>query len=219
MIIAIDGPAGAGKSTIAKLLAEKLGIVYLDTGAMYRAAGLKALGAGISFSDEKAVKEMLDNTALDVVQRQGGQRVFLDGRDVTESIREHKVSKAASDISAVPCVRYKMVELQREIASRRDTVLDGRDIGTFVLPGADFKFFLTASIDERAKRRYKELKAKGENCTLKTVAEDIAKRDYNDSHRALAPLRKAADAVEIDTTSMSVEEVAEKITAIIGAGK
>jgi cytidylate kinase len=219
MIIAIDGPAGAGKSTIAKLLAAKLGIVYLDTGAMYRAAGLKALETGVSFSDENAVKEMLDNTTFDVVQRQGGQRVYLDGRDVTDSIREHKVSKAASDISAVPCVRYKMVELQREIASRRDTVLDGRDIGTFVLPGADFKFYLTASIEERAQRRYKELKAKGESCTLEKVAEDIAARDYNDSHRALAPLKKADDAVEIDTTSLSVEAVAEKITAIIGAGK
>ncbi len=219
MIIAIDGPAGAGKSTIAKLLAAKLGIVYLDTGAMYRAAGLKALETGVSFSDENAVKEMLDNTTFDVVQRQGGQRVYLDGRDVTDSIREHKVSKAASDISAVPCVRYKMVELQREIASRRDTVLDGRDIGTFVLPGADFKFYLTASIEERAQRRYKELMAKGESCTLEKVAEDIAARDYNDSHRALAPLKKADDAVEIDTTSLSVEAVAEKITAIIGAGK
>ena len=216
MKIAIDGPAGAGKSTIAKLLAKKLGILYLDTGAMYRAVGLKAIENGIDVTDETAVKKMLDSTTVDVKSEEGVQHVYLDGKDVTGKIREHRVSKAASDISAVPCVRYKMVDLQREIAARCDTVLDGRDIGTFVLPNAEYKIFLTASVAERARRRYEELKAKGEECTLESVASDIEKRDYNDSHRALAPLRKADDAVEIDTTDLSIEEVADKITALIG---
>lgn len=216
MIIAIDGPAGAGKSTIAKLLAKKLGILYLDTGAMYRAVGLKAVENGVDISDEDAVKKMLDSTTVDVKICDSVQRVYLDGQDVTGRIREHRVSKAASDISAVPCVRYKMVELQREIASRCDTVLDGRDIGTFVLPNAEYKIFLTASVAERARRRYEELKAKGEDCTLESITADIEKRDYNDSHRALAPLRKADDAVGIDTTNLTIEEVADKLTALIG---
>lgn len=216
MKIAIDGPAGAGKSTIAKLLAKKLGILYLDTGAMYRAVGLKAIENGVDVTDETAVKKMLDSTTVDVKSEEGVQHVYLDGKEVTGKIREHRVSKAASDISAVPCVRYKMVDLQREIAARCDTVLDGRDIGTFVLPNAEYKIFLTASVAERARRRYEELKAKGEECTLESVASDIEKRDYNDSHRALAPLRKADDAVEIDTTDLSIEEVADKITALIG---
>lgn len=216
MIIAIDGPAGAGKSTIAKLLAAKLGILYLDTGAMYRAVGLKALNSGVSVTDEAAVEAMLKNTKVDVSVENGVQLVFLDGADVSAEIREHRVSKAASDISAVPCVRYKMVELQREIAKKRDTVLDGRDIGTFVLPGAEHKFFLTASVDERAKRRYNELIKKGESCEFDKIKADITERDYNDTHRALAPLKKADDAVEVDTTKLSIDEVVSVLLAAIG---
>lgn len=216
MIIAIDGPAGAGKSTIAKLLAAKLYILYLDTGAMYRAVGLKALNSGVSVTDEAAVEKMLKNTKVDVSVENGVQRVFLDGTDVSAEIREHRVSKAASDISAVPCVRYKMVELQREIAKKRDTVLDGRDIGTFVLPNAEHKFFLTASVDERAKRRYNELIKKGESCELSKIKADITERDYNDTHRALAPLKKADDAVEVDTTNLSIDEVVNVLLAAIG---
>lgn len=219
MNIAIDGPAGAGKSTIAKLLAAKLGILYLDTGAMYRAVGLKALNTGVDISDEAAVEKMLAETKIDVTQENGVQHVYLDGNDVSSAIRENAVSKAASDISAVPCVRYKMVELQREIASRCDTVLDGRDIGTFVLPNAEYKIFLTASAEERAKRRYAELKAKGSTLTLEQIKDDIVKRDYNDSHRALAPLKKADDATEVDTTAMSIDDVVGRIYAIIGAKK
>lgn len=219
MNIAIDGPAGAGKSTIAKLLAAKLGILYLDTGAMYRAVGLKALNAGVDISDAAAVEKMLADTKIDVTQENGVQHVYLDGNDVSSAIRENAVSKAASDISAVPCVRYKMVELQREIASRCDTVLDGRDIGTFVLPNAEYKIFLTASAEERAKRRYAELKAKGSTLTLEQIKDDIVKRDYNDSHRALAPLKKADDATEVDTTAMSIDDVVGRIYAIIGAKK
>lgn len=219
MNIAIDGPAGAGKSTIAKLLAAKLGILYLDTGAMYRAVGLKALNTGVDISDEAAVEKMLADTKIDVTQENGVQHVYLDGNDVSSAIRENAVSKAASDISAVPCVRYKMVELQREIASRCDTVLDGRDIGTFVLPNAEYKIFLTASSEERAKRRYAELKAKGSTLTLEQIKDDIVKRDYNDSHRTLAPLKKADDATEVDTTAMSIDDVVGRIYAIIGAKK
>lgn len=219
MNIAIDGPAGAGKSTIAKLLAAKLGILYLDTGAMYRAVGLKALNTGVDISDEAAVEKMLADTKIDVTQENGVQHVYLDGNDVSSAIRENVVSKAASDISAVPCVRYKMVELQREIASRCDTVLDGRDIGTFVLPNAEYKIFLTASAEERAKRRYAELKAKGSTLTLEQIKDDIVKRDYNDSHRTLAPLKKADDATEVDTTAMSIDDVVGRIYAIIGAKK
>lgn len=216
MNIAIDGPAGAGKSTIAKLLAAKLRILYLDTGAMYRAVGLKALNTDVDISDAAAVEKMLANTEIDVRQENGVQHVYLDGKDVSTDIRENKVSKAASDISAVPCVRYKMVELQREIASKCDTVLDGRDIGTYVLPNAEHKIFLTASAEERAKRRYAELKAKGSDLSLEQIRDDIVKRDYNDSHRALAPLKKADDATEVDTTSMTIDEVVEKICAVIG---
>ena len=219
MNIAIDGPAGAGKSTIAKLLAAKLGILYLDTGAMYRAVGLKALNTGVDISDEAAVEKMLADTKIDVTQENGVQHVYLDGNDVSSAIRENAVSKAASDISAVPCVRYKMVELQREIASRCDTVLDGRDIGTFVLPNAEYKIFLTASAEERAKRRYAELKAKGSTLTLEQIKDDIVKRDYNDSHRTLAPLKKADDATEVDTTAMSIDDVVGRIYAIIGVKK
>lgn len=219
MNIAIDGPAGAGKSTIAKLLAAKLGILYLDTGAMYRAVGLKALNTGVDISDAAAVEKMLADTEIDVTQENGVQHVYLDGNDVSSVIRENAVSKAASDISAVPCVRYKMVELQREIASRCDTVLDGRDIGTFVLPNAEYKIYLTASAEERAKRRYAELKAKGSTLTLEQIKDDIVKRDYNDSHRALAPLKKADDATEVDTTAMSIDDVVGRIYAIIGAKK
>lgn len=216
MIIAIDGPAGAGKSTIAKLLAKELNILYLDTGAMYRAVGLKALKSGTSISDAAAVESMLTKTQVDVTVENGIQHVYLDGEDVSTEIREHSVSKAASDISAVPCVRYKMVELQREIAAKSDTILDGRDIGTFVLPNAEHKIFLTASVDERASRRYKELIEKGVDCKLDDIKADIAARDYNDSHRALAPLKKAADAVEVDTTGMSIPQVVTEIKKIIG---
>ena len=212
MIIAIDGPSGAGKSTVAKLLAKNLGITYLDTGAMYRAVGLKALRTGVSCSDEKAVDEMLKNTEIDVVNDDGVQKVYLDGEEVSGFIREHRVSKAASDISAVPCVRIAMVELQRKIASKKDTILDGRDIGTYVLPNADFKFYLTASVQERAKRRYAELTAKGESCTLEGIAKDIEQRDYNDSHRALAPLKQADDAVLVDTTNLNIDEVLQTLT-------
>ena len=215
MNIAIDGPAGAGKSTIAKILAARLGILYLDTGAMYRAIGYKAIKSGVSVTDLGSVEKMLKETDVDVKIADGVQHVYVDGEDVSGVIRTPEVSKAASDISALPPVRHAMVALQRIIAAKQDTVLDGRDIGTFVLPKAEYKFFLTASAEERAKRRYKELVARGEKCDLDKIRADIETRDYNDSHRALAPLKKADDAVEVDTTFMTIEEVADKLASYV----
>lgn len=215
MIIAIDGPAGAGKSTIAKLIAKRFDIVYIDTGAMYRAIGLKALRNGIKCTDDDKISEMLASTDINLANDNGILSVYLDGEDVSRAIRQPEISKMASDISAVPQVRYAMVDMQRKLAAGTDTVLDGRDIGTFVLPNADCKIFLTASVDERARRRCKELSERGENVTLEQVKNDIIQRDYNDSHRKLAPLKKAEDAVEIDSTGLTIEEVCDKIVAII----
>lgn len=215
MIIAIDGPAGAGKSTIAKLIAKQLNLVYIDTGAMYRAVGLKAKRNNIACSEQEKIEEMLKNTEVELKNEDGATAVYLDGENVSEEIRLPEISRMASDISAVPVVRYAMVEMQRAMAKKTDTILDGRDIGTFVLPNADVKIFLTASVDERAERRYKELIARGENVKKEEVRSDIEKRDYNDSHRALAPLKKADDATEVDTTGMTIDEVCEKIISIV----
>ncbi|MCH5163880.1 MAG: (d)CMP kinase [Clostridiales bacterium] len=219
MNIAIDGPSGAGKSTIAKILAKELNITYLDTGAMYRALGLKAYQSGISPSDEAAVSELIDKTTIDVQAGENGSIVFLDGRDVSAEIRQHHISKMASDISALQCVRIYMVDLQRKIAARRDSVLDGRDIGTVVLKDAEFKFYLTASVEVRAHRRYIELMARGEQCDEAQIQEDIARRDYNDMHRQHSPLKKADDAIEIDSTSLTIQEVKDKMLDIIKAAK
>ena len=216
MNIAIDGPAGAGKSTIAKRLSGKLNYLYLDTGAMYRAVAFKMIKCGIDVSDKKGVEAELKKTIIDIKHENGVQKVFLDGEDVSTAIREHAVSKAASDVSALVCVRMKMVELQREIASKTDTILDGRDIGTFVLPNAEVKIYLTASVDERARRRHGELIEKGVECTFEQIKHDIEVRDYNDSHRAFAPLKKADDAVVVDSTDMTIEEVTQKILKIVG---
>lgn len=213
--IAIDGPAGAGKSTIAKAVASAMGIIYLDTGAMYRATAYAALKKGIDVSDENAVAPMLDELEMDIVYENGIQQIFVNGENVTPFLRAPHMSKAASDISALPCVRYKMVELQRKFAANRDVVLDGRDIGTFVLSEANCKFFMTASAEERAKRRYKELVEKGERCDYDTVLSDIVKRDYNDSHRAVAPLKQADDAYYLDTTAMSIDEVVAAVKRVV----
>ena len=216
--IAIDGPSGAGKSTIAKILSKELGVLYLDTGAMYRAVGLKALTLNISPSDEANVKKFLPSTIIAIKFSNGEQQIYLDGVNVSQAIREHRVSKAASDISAIPAVRLKLVELQRQIAGRSNCILDGRDIGTYVLPNANFKFFLTASPLERARRRYSELKEKGQNIELEKIIADINERDKNDSTRAFAPLKKADDAIEIDTTFLTIEDVTEKIKRIVEVG-
>ena len=215
MNIAIDGPAGAGKSTAAKIIAEKLGILYLDTGAMYRAIGLKALRLGIDTHDAERIAAMLPDTAVTVKYIDGSQNIFLDGENVTPYIRENKVSMAASDVSAIPAVRVKLVELQRDIARNNDCILDGRDIGTYVLPSAEYKFYITATAEERAKRRHKELTDKGVDISYESVLKDIAERDKNDSTRAFAPLKKADDAFEFDTTTMSIDEVVKRLLARI----
>lgn len=204
--IALDGPSGAGKSTVAKALAKRLDIIYLDTGAMYRSLAYVAVKQGIDVNDEAAVKPMLDNLDMKIITGDS-QQIIVNGENVTPFIREHYVSKAASDISALPSVRIKLVEFQREIAKNDCVVLDGRDIVTYVLPDAKYKFFITATPEVRAKRRFEELKAKGDAPSYEKVLEDIKVRDYNDSHRAFAPLKQADDAVLVDTTNMSIDEV------------
>lgn len=214
--IAIDGPAGAGKSTIAKAVAKDLGIIYLDTGAMYRATAYLAIQKGIDVKDEEKVAQMLKDLTMDIkYDESGAQRIIVNGIDATPFLREHYMSKAASDISALPCVRYKMVELQRDFASKNDVVLDGRDIGTFVLPNANCKFYLTATPQERAQRRMKDLQSKGENVDFDQLLQDIVQRDYNDSHREVAPLKQADDADFVDTTQMSIEDVVAHVKEVV----
>lgn len=216
--IALDGPAGAGKSTIARKVAEHYGILYLDTGAMYRAMGWKALESGISPSDESAIDRLLQHTRLDVRFINGNQKIFVDDIDVSEQIRTVEMSKAASDISVLPCVRHHLVDLQRKLAHEQPLVIDGRDIGTNVLPDATWKFFLTASTKERAKRRLLQEKSKGDNLiTFEQVQADIKYRDQQDSNRKLAPLRQAKDALLLDTTNMKIEEVVSAIIKKIGS--
>ncbi|MGN0783194.1 MAG: (d)CMP kinase [Christensenellales bacterium] len=213
--IAIDGPSGAGKSTIAKSIAARKKITYLDTGAMYRAVGLKVYLTNSDMYDENQLSHILDNLDLDIKYVNGEQKVFLDGKDVSKDIREHHISKLASDVSAIPACRLKLVELQRRIAEKSDCVLDGRDIGTYVLPDANVKIFLTASPEVRATRRYKELLSKGQKVEYDKVLSDINERDKNDSSRAFAPLKKADDAVEIDSSDMTIEQVIAVIDEIL----
>lgn len=213
--IALDGPSGSGKSTIAKRLSSKLNILYLDTGAMYRATALKALSLGIDTLDEDGVKTFIDDINLEIKYVDGTQHTILDGEDVSERIREPHVSMAASNISSLKSVRLKMVEMQRKIANSMSCVLDGRDIGSYVLPNADFKFYITASVDVRADRRYKELTLKGHKVDFDALKAEIELRDYNDKTRDFSPLVKAVDAVEIDTSFMSVDQVIGKVMSII----
>lgn len=212
--IAIDGPAGAGKSTIAKKIARSVGIVYLDTGAMYRAVGLEAIRESVDLKDNSGLSELVKNIDINVVYNNGEQSITISGEDVSGKIRTPEVSKAASLVAAVPEVRLKLVELQRQIAAKQSVVMDGRDIGTYVLPDAEVKIFLTATVAERARRRYEELLDKGMTVSLDEIAKDIKQRDYNDSTRAFAPLKKADDAVEIDTTALTIDEVVEKVKAL-----
>ena len=209
MIIAIDGPAGSGKSTIAKLIAEDLGLVYLDTGAMYRLVTLKALNEGILGNLDKIVK-MLDDLRIDIKKNE----FYLDDTNVSEEIRKPIVSENVSDIAVIREVREKMVDLQRKFSESKNVILDGRDIGTVVFPNADVKIFLIADAKERANRRYKELVSKGENVKTEEIYENILKRDKIDSTRKESPLKKANDAIEVDTTSKNIEEVKNEILNI-----
>ena len=216
--IAIDGPSGAGKSTLAKKIAKKFGYIYLDPGAMYRAFGLFAIENGVDFTlpveDNKKVLEALtDDFTLDVIYEDGNQQVYANGKNVTGLIRTPEVSIAASKVAVIPKVRLKLVEIQRDIASKNDVVMDGRDIGSYVLPDAAVKVFLTASVEVRAQRRYEELREKGNmQVTYDEVLSDMKFRDANDSSRAFAPLKQAADAVLLDTSDMTE---AESETALI----
>ncbi len=205
--VALDGPSGSGKSTIAKLLARELNILYLDTGAMYRACALAALDRGITEFTEESIRPVIQKIDLKIAYNDGAQHTVLAGEDVSERIRQPEVSMTASKISALRCVREKMVEMQRRIASEQSCVLDGRDIGTAVLPDAQFKFFITASETVRARRRCKELMDKGFAVNEEQILQEITERDKNDSTRTFSPLRRAEDAVLVDTSEMSIEEV------------
>jgi cytidylate kinase len=205
--IAVDGPAGSGKSTVSKLVAQKLDILYLDTGAMYRAVALKCIKDGIDYADKDALNILMNALNLKVEYRNGSQCTLLDGEDVSSLIRTPQVSMVASYVSSFSCVRNKMVELQRKIASNVSCILDGRDIGTNVIPDCEFKFYLTASPELRAKRRFEEDKAKGSKQTYEQILADINERDYQDKNRAIAPLKIANDALLVDTSDMQIDDV------------
>ena len=209
--IAIDGPAGAGKSTIAKAVAKELEFIYVDTGAMYRAMALHLLRQGIVPGEEAQMDAACENAEISIVYENGAQQVLLNGENVTGDLRREEVGNMASVSSARPSIREKLVELQRVLASQTDVVMDGRDIGTCVLPDADVKIYLTASARTRALRRCRELEEKGVSCVLEEIEADINDRDYRDMTREISPLRKAEDAVLVDSSEMSIEEVKEAI--------
>ena len=212
--IAIDGPAGAGKSTIARRAAGQLGFVYVDTGAMYRAMALYFLRKGINPADEEAVSRTCSEAEVSIRYQDGAQQVLLNGEDVSGQIRTEEVGKTASVVSAYMPVREKLTELQKELAARENVIMDGRDIGTCVLPQAPAKIYLTASVEVRALRRFRELTEKGEACDLEDIKKDIADRDWKDMHREHAPLRQAEDAVVVDSSNMTIDQVVEAILAV-----
>ena len=213
--VAIDGPSGAGKSTLAKRLAKEMGFVYVDTGAMYRSIGLYALRAGKDPKDAAAVEALLPEITLSIAVIDGAQHIYLNGEDVSEAIRAEQVGMAASAVSSHPVVRAFLLQQQRDLAAARNVLMDGRDIGTVVLPDATVKVFLTASAEARARRRHKELVEKGVDADFATVLADIQQRDYQDSHRAAAPLRQAEDAVLLDTSELDFEQSFAAMRAII----
>ena len=214
-VVAVDGPAGAGKSTISKLVAAQLGLTYIDTGAMYRAVALKVLERRLPLTEEGIIEAARD-VEIDQKSVDGVTKTYLDGRDVSTEIRTPDVSKIVSPVAKVGFVRQRLTELQRKMATRGGVIMDGRDIGTVVLPNADVKIYLTATVEERARRRYEELKAKGFDVDLQSIEKDIATRDKIDSEREIAPLKQADDAILIDSTGLTIEEVTNKMIAIIG---
>lgn len=212
--VAIDGPAGAGKSTIAKLVAKEKGYVYVDTGAMYRGLAIHFLENGIEAEEKEKIAEACKDADVTIRYEDGQQQVYLNGKNITAKLREEVVGNMASKSSAIPEVRAKLLELQRELARKENVIMDGRDIGTCVLPDADVKVFLTASVETRAKRRYDELVEKGVSCDLEEIARDIAERDERDSTREIAPLKQAEDAVLVDSSHMTIEEVVAAIVKL-----
>lgn len=212
--VAIDGPAGAGKSTVAKLVAKEKGYVYVDTGAMYRGLAIHFLENGIEAEEKEKIAEACKDADVTIRYEDGQQQVYLNGKNITAKLREEAVGNMASKSSAIPEVRAKLLELQRELARKEDVIMDGRDIGTCVLPDADVKVFLTASVETRAKRRYDELVEKGVACDLEEIARDIAERDERDSTREIAPLKQAEDAVLVDSSYMTIEEVVAAIVKL-----
>ncbi len=214
MNVAIDGPAGAGKSTIAKLVAKNLGLVYVDTGAMYRAVALYILESGIDITDKAAVADKCKGANVDIKYEDGNQNVYLNGNNVTGRLREEAVGNTASVTSAVPEVRAQIFSLQRGLAERGGVIMDGRDIGTVVMPDADVKIYLTASSEVRATRRVKELLEKGEKADFEEIKKDIEERDHRDMTREISPLKQADDAILVDTSDMTIEEVVEKIGSL-----
>lgn len=216
--VAIDGPAGAGKSTLSRRAAKELGFIYVDTGALYRTVGLKFVRCGADTALDCDIEKILADTQVDIRFVEGEQRVFLDGEDVSDKIRTPQISMMASAVSAKPAVRAFLLEMQRKLARENNVLMDGRDIGTVVLPDATVKIFLTASAEARARRRYDELCQKGESVTYQEVYEDMVQRDYNDSHRATAPLKQADDAVVADTTECDLEQSLELILKIVKEG-
>lgn len=212
--IAIDGPAGAGKSTIAKRVARELSFIYVDTGAMYRGIAWYLLQNGISPEDDERLAKCCGQIHMDIAYENGEQQILLNGRNITGELRTEEVGNMASAAAAKPCVRSALLELQRNLAVKSDVLMDGRDIGTNILPNAQLKIFLTASVEVRAGRRFQELREKGITCTLEEVARDIRERDERDANRAVAPLKMAEDALLVDSSEMSIEEVTEKIISL-----
>jgi cytidylate kinase len=218
MVIAIDGPAGSGKSTVAKIVAEKLRFRYIDTGSMYRAVAWKSLLKNVDLSNKEMVAEIAHNVEIDLVPEEGGQSVFVDGENATNQLKQEKISRAAAVVAAQPMIREIMTKKQRELGNREDVVMDGRDIGTVIFPQAEKKFFLDAEPKERGRRRFDELKTKNQeaNLDLATIIEQIKQRDYEDRTRKIAPLRQADDAISIDTTHLDISQVVDQVMKEIG---
>ncbi len=212
--VAIDGPAGAGKSTIAKRVSQEMGFIYVDTGAMYRALAVHFIQNGLKPEDTDKIKEVCKSATVELRYEDGAQQVYLNGENVTEKLRTEEVSHMASVSSAIPEIRAHLLDLQRDMARKNDVLMDGRDIGTQILPNADVKVYLTASVETRAKRRFLEYQEKGIACDLEEIKKDIAERDYRDMNRETAPLRQAEDAVLVDSSNMSIDEVVETIKAL-----
>ena len=214
MIVAVDGPAGSGKGTVTKRIEEELGFLNLDTGATYRCVALQTLREGLKLENEKEIIEIANNIDIKIDNTGDKDIILLNGEDVSGQIRTEEVGNMASKSSALPCVREKLLELQQKLARENDVVMDGRDIGTNILPDAQLKIYLTASVDTRANRRYKELLEKGTDCDLEEIKKDIEQRDYQDMHREIAPLRQAADAVYLDSSDLTIDQVVEKIKSL-----